>query len=157
LTPEVETLLRDKARWNNDLNGTLRRWLDFLRIAAIEASWKQFNRWVFRVVDAMALALPDNDIRLVLAVIVEGAEQSPRYPGEPRFRWLLQHELDAIRVFYGVDDRISVLVGLQQQEAARAERAKLAAETAADADEPGRGTDQAADDSLRRDEGTRQT
>src|SRR5919197_25036 len=61
LTRELRMFLLDARRWNNDFDLNLRRWHGFLTIAAREATGTQFRRWVFRVVDAMVLALPGND------------------------------------------------------------------------------------------------
>jgi hypothetical protein len=110
LTNELGAFILDGRRWNNDLDANIRRWHGFLRVAAKEASALQFRRWVFRVVDAMILALPQNGPEQILAIAAIGALTVPVDAAEETYRWQLVRALDSVRRFYGVDKDIVTIV-----------------------------------------------
>jgi uncharacterized protein HemY len=110
ITEEIGVFMRDERRWNNDFEANLERWQAFLRVAFAEASFRQFEHWVFRFVDAMMLALPQNDPEHILAIAAISATTTPIDEQERKYRERLLSALNFVRQFYGVDKRIGVLV-----------------------------------------------
>jgi hypothetical protein len=110
LTLELRTFVLDERRWNNDFEANLMRWHDFLRAAFTAASFTQLEHWVFRVVDAMMLSLPQNAPESILAVTAVGATSTPINEEERKYRERLLSALNHVRQFYGIEKRIGVLV-----------------------------------------------
>jgi tetratricopeptide (TPR) repeat protein len=116
-TPELRMFLLDARRWNNDVDANLRRWHGFLRSAAADATYAQFQRWVFRVVDAMVLALPDNDLELIVAYFVVAAMEEQSTEVERSYRRRLLTALDLVRACYGITKSVGQLMTEWQQRA----------------------------------------
>lgn len=130
LTPALRAFLLDTRRWNNDLDANLLRWHAFLRIAAAEAPIWLFQRWVFRVVDAMVLSLPDtNSPEVLVAAVAMASVAGELTEDEQEYRRKLLESLNFVRQFYGIEKRVGVLVyeWLARAEAAVDEVEKQAA------------------------------
>jgi hypothetical protein len=110
LTLELRSFLLDVRRWNNDLEANLRRWHAFLRTAVTEATYTQFRRWAFRVVDAMMLALPDNDPEVIVAGAATAALAEESTEVEQSYRRQLLSALNSVRSVYGIKKSVGRLV-----------------------------------------------
>jgi tetratricopeptide (TPR) repeat protein len=137
VTSDLRAFLLDRRRWNNDFEENLKRWHRFLRIASTEATFPQFQRWVFRVVDAMMLALPDNEPENIVAVSAVGAMSEPITDAEKAYRQRLIDALDFVRQFYGVQKHVGQLVVEWQRRAEESSAAEGAdADAGASTNEP---------------------
>ena len=110
LTLELRMFLLDARRWNNDLHANVQRWHRFLRNAVTEATYSQFRRWVFRVVDAMVLALSDNDPELIVAFAASACLAEEISEVEENYRRRLLSALEFVRAFYGIEKGVGRLV-----------------------------------------------